>query len=234
MSSKFLDYSGLSYLWGKLKTLLAGKQDALTAGSNIDITNNVIGTKGTTIWLGTCSTAASTQAKAVTISGITALTEGLCIRVIFEKAQSYNGNPTLNLNNLGAISIKRYGTQNAARYDWAAGEILDFVYNGTYWVRMSGGTATTNYLGMTKLTNSTTSTSTTTAATPSSVKTAYDLASGKQDALVSGTNIKTINNTSLLGEGNIAISVPTAVSQLTNDSGFLTLSTLPIYDGSVQ
>lgn len=31
------------------------------------------------------------------------------------------------------------------------------------------------------------------------------LVSGKQDALVSGTNIKTINNTSLLGSGNITI-----------------------------
>lgn len=31
------------------------------------------------------------------------------------------------------------------------------------------------------------------------------LVSGKQDALVSGTNIKTINNNSLLGSGNITI-----------------------------
>lgn len=30
--------------------------------------------------------------------------------------------------------------------------------------------------------------------------------SGKQDTLVSGTNIKTINNTSILGSGNISIS----------------------------
>lgn len=78
---------------------------------------------------------------------------------------------------------------------------------------------------------------------------------GKQDTLVSGTNIKTINGTSLLGEGNISISgsgsgggdvniietikvnntvvtpdankavnitVPTSVSQLTNDAGYTT------------
>ena len=30
--------------------------------------------------------------------------------------------------------------------------------------------------------------------------------SGKQDTLISGTNIKTINNTSILGEGNISVS----------------------------
>lgn len=44
--------------------------------------------------------------------------------------------------------------------------------------------------------------------------------SGKQDILVSGTNIKTVNNTSLLGEGNITIdSLP---SQTGNADKFLT------------
>ena len=42
----------------------------------------------------------------------------------------------------------------------------------------------------------------------------------KQASLVSGTNIKTVNNESLLGSGNI--SIPTKTSDLTNDSGFLT------------
>ena len=71
--------------------------------------------------------------------------------------------------------------------------------------------------------------------------------SGKQDTLVSGTNIKTINNQSLLGSGNIeiqggsgsdysaganiditdnvisvtGITVPTKLSELTNDSGYI-------------
>lgn len=92
----------------------------------------------------------------------------------------------------------------------------------------------------------------------------------KQDTLVSGTNIKTINNESILGSGNISISggsatdvqingtsitssnvaniitesayddttnkiatmsdipsVPTKTSELTNDSGFITSSSLP-------
>ena len=34
----------------------------------------------------------------------------------------------------------------------------------------------------------------------------------KQDTLVSGTNIKTVNNTSLLGSGNVSINIPTASS----------------------
>ena len=60
------------------------------------------------------------------------------------------------------------------------------------------------------------------------------LLNGKQDTLVSGTNIKTVGGTSLLGNGNIALpTVPTNVSAFTNDAGYLTLSTLPIYDGTV-
>ena len=56
----------------------------------------------------------------------------------------------------------------------------------------------------------------------------------RQETLVSGTNIKTVGGTSLLGSGDIALpTVPTNVSSFTNDAGYLTLSTLPIWDGSV-
>ena len=69
--------------------------------------------------------------------------------------------------------------------------------------------------------------------------------SNKQDTLVSGTNIKTINGESLLGSGDITITsggisdedlqeieskIPTKVSQLTNDSGFITASEVPSQD----
>jgi len=48
---------------------------------------------------------------------------------------------------------------------------------------------------------------------------------GKQDTLVSGTNIKTINNQSLLGEGNITIE---GGSQITVDSALSASSTNPV------
>ena len=66
--------------------------------------------------------------------------------------------------------------------------------------------ASTSAYGVTKLSSATNSTSTSLAATASAVKSAYDLANGKQDKLVSGSNIKTINGQTLLGSGNIAIS----------------------------
>lgn len=66
--------------------------------------------------------------------------------------------------------------------------------------------ATTGAYGVTKLNSSTNSTSTTEAATPSAVRAVYGIAGGKQDKLVSGTNIKTINGESILGSGDISIS----------------------------
>ena len=49
----------------------------------------------------------------------------------------------------------------------------------------------------------------------------------KQDELVSGTNIKTVNNNSLVGSGNVTIPVPAKTSELINDSGFLTTGDIP-------
>lgn len=40
--SGFLDKTGLTYLWEKMKSALAGKQDKLTAGDGIQIVDGVI------------------------------------------------------------------------------------------------------------------------------------------------------------------------------------------------
>ena len=65
--------------------------------------------------------------------------------------------------------------------------------------------------------------------------------STKQDALVSGTNIKTVNNTSILGSGTIAITGLPAVTSSDNgkflmvDNGAWTATTVPfvtVYSGS--
>ena len=56
-------------------------------------------------------------------------------------------------------------------------------------------------------------------------KSIEDLGIAKQDALVSGTNIKTINNQSILGEGNISIESGTSI---TVDSELSTTSENPV------
>lgn len=61
--------------------------------------------------------------------------------------------------------------------------------------------------------------------------------SSKQDTLVSGTNIKTINNTSILGSGNISVSgggVTPSFSGLGNNEGSVVLGDLVIEWGVVS
>lgn len=60
------------------------------------------------------------------------------------------------------------------------------------------------------------------------VITAHQDISGKQDTLVSGTNIKTVNGESILGEGNISISVPTV------DAAFSSTSTNAVQNKVVK
>lgn len=127
-------------------------------------------------WYGTCQTSYSNAAKVVTTgdSGFI-LTTGTKISVKFTY---YNtaASPTLNVDNSGAIAIKKYGTTAVDTYSWNSGAVIDFEYDGTNWIMIDGGTATTTYYGKTKLSSSTSSTSTTLAATASAVKAAYDAA----------------------------------------------------------
>lgn len=111
------------------------------------------------IWYATCSTAAATRDKAVSITGVTAYENGDIFIITFENAQDYNGGPRLNVNGLGVKNIRRLTGSNAARYQWQAGETLILVYNGTYMLAVNNGLAGTTYYGLTKLISSCTSTS---------------------------------------------------------------------------
>ncbi|MBE6939211.1 MAG: hypothetical protein E7457_00010 [Ruminococcaceae bacterium] len=123
-------------------------------------------------YYGTCATAAATVAKVVTCSGFV-LETGATIAVKFTYYNS-GASPTLNVNGTGAIAIKQYGSTAASTYMWRSGEVVLFVYNGSYWELISKSTATTTYYGLTKLSSSVTSTSTTVAANAYAVKLAYD------------------------------------------------------------
>ena len=124
--------------------------------------------------------------------------------------------------NIGAASIDEIPTESTIStmgFTKNTGTITAIQANGTS-VATSGTAnipaASTSKYGVTKLSSATNSTSTSLAATASAVKAAYDLANGKQAALVSGTNIKTINGQSLLGSGDITISGGGSSADLTN------------------
>ena len=217
----------------EVKRALDGKQNEITASGILKgdgeggVTAAVSGTdyqapltEPQTNYYGTCSTAAATQTKEVSITGITELATGLSIRVKFSNGQTYNGTPTLKVNSLTAKNIVRNGSTGAARYQWQAGEVLDLVYDGTSWVIVNNATATTTYYGLTRLNSATNSSSETEAATPKAVKDAYDLANGCQPKITA--------NGVLQGDGDGNITAKTVDSEPVAGSDHL------ISSGAVQ
>lgn len=81
---------------------------------------------------GVCDTAGSQAAKTVTIPGITTLKTGIRIDVEF-KNQNRGGDPTLNVNSLGAKPIKYASSYFYSRPTILSGSILSMVYSGTAW-----------------------------------------------------------------------------------------------------
>ena len=164
-------------------------------------------------WYGSSNTVAGTQTKVVTTtSGNFELEAGNIVVVKFTYAQTYSGSYKLDVDGTGAVTVMSKGTTGSERYCYVAGEAVAHVYDGTNFIAINEGIASTTYYGITKLLNSVSSTSTSMAATPNSVKQAYDLADSKQDELISGINIKTINNESLLGSGDVPIESGSEVS----------------------
>lgn len=124
----------------------------------VNFSNGVSGIKaedveGAGLRYGTCNTGASTTAKVVVCEGYPALVTGSNIRVKFSYGNTATS-PTLNVNNTGARPIVGYGSTADMAYKWYDGEVKDFVYDGSNWIMVSGGIATTENYGIVKLTNS--------------------------------------------------------------------------------
>lgn len=251
----------------------------ITAGTNITIhtdeyNDSVYISANENESYGTCSSSGDASVKVVNVvrgSYLIESTVGNILRVRFDNALTCN-NPTLRVGYGTSFDIYDRDTNNKLQSGaWGAGDIVTFYWDGSAVRAIAGLRATTANYGEAKLSSSVSSTSTTEAATSSAVREAYNLANGKQDALVSGTNIKTINGTSILGSGNINISgsggsvtvdsalsstsenpvqnkvinsalnnkanssdIPTKVSDLTNDSGFISsyTETDPVFSAS--
>ena len=118
----------------------------------------------------TSSSGATASAKvASTENGNFVLATGAMVRVKFTNGNTYNGTATLNVDGTGAVNIARVGTTTTTRYYWTAGEVVDFVYDGTNFVMSAKGTASTTYYGLVKLTTTATSASTSLVPTASCV-----------------------------------------------------------------
>lgn len=117
-------------------------------------------------------------------------------------------------------------------------------HDGTYLKSYTPPTGSTTQAGIVQLEDSYSSTSTTKAATPNAVKAAYDLANGKpslgttattaaagnhthSNYLTSHQSLKTINNESLVGTGNITIQSGNNVDIVTSWESTLSDSKVP-------
>ena len=107
--------------------------------------NKALSQKGTweqfgKVFFGKSTTSASSTIKTVTAGMKSAdLTAGTVVLVRFANANTAT-NPQLNVDSIGAISIKQYGTtaigSNQDINGWYANSVVPFVYDGSYWVRL--------------------------------------------------------------------------------------------------
>lgn len=124
----------------------------------------LVGNNGTPIWkapsYAVCSTSGSTYSKAVAISNFK-LTTGVRVLVKFTYEHTGSAAATLNVSSTGAKSIVVHcGTTNVFvqnNFSWLAGETVEFVYDGSYWVAISsdmrfiaGAQSATVVIGTTK------------------------------------------------------------------------------------
>lgn len=109
-----------------------------TAGYNL-ISNG----SGAPVWqqppYAVCSTSSGTGAKTVSITNFKLVT-GTRVSVKFSNKTSTT--PTLNVSSTGAKEIKLVQTNGTyvsvnSYNSWSAGEIVEFIYDGTYWVAVS-------------------------------------------------------------------------------------------------
>ncbi len=135
---------------------------------------------------GTCITSASTAAKIADIPGLEilaaagiALDVGIKICIKFTYANTASS-PTLDVNGTGAKAIKADGDTTYVK--WLAGAVMEFVYDGTYWVCTGGYQLQGMRVGYVYLSNTGTSPATLYGGTWASINSGYYL-----KAITSGT-----------------------------------------------
>lgn len=164
------------------------------------------------IFYGTCTTEKGTVAKVATVAGVTELKTGITIAVKF-KNENTSTSPTLKVNSLDAKAIKRYGTTavgTSAAASWQAGAVVTMTYDGTNWVAHDWNNTT--YSSMTVA--------------------EYEAGTGTTARTITPARLK---GAILKWALPASTTIPTKVSDLTNDSGFITsyTETDPVFTASV-
>ena len=211
-SSNFLDKTGLSHFYSKIKEMLQGKQDKLTAGNNITITNGNEISAENHVFYGDCKTARNVAEKVV-VCPDWVLANGNIIVVRFSLTNIASDTMYLNVNNTGKYPV---GPITNPAHFWRNGGVVAFAFDGnsSKYVMLNVNLATTEYYGMTKLSN-VVNTSQQMAVTPYALKQVRDLVYEKQDALTAGRNILIENN---VISANVEMNLSTYAYDITEES----------------
>lgn len=173
------------FLYGNGKTRIFGVSDDYTTNSSDVVAStkcvyDAIKSSSNITHFGSCSTAAATAAKVVSVPNFV-LDTGAEVTVRFTVTNTATS-PTLNVNNTGAKAIVYRNTAISAGY-LAANRVYKFVYDGTNYELIGDIDTNTTYpdastskAGIVQLNGTVNSTSTTQAATANAVKLAYDKA----------------------------------------------------------
>ena len=136
MANKYLDQTGFNYFVGKIKTLLAGKSDSGHTHSIDDVAE----TSAKKILHSVDAASTDGTAFTATVDGISALEPGIVV-TIKPSMTATSTTPTLNVNGLGAIQIRRkMSAGTLTRPALLYGNVLykalpvQLMYDGTYWV----------------------------------------------------------------------------------------------------
>lgn len=117
---KYLDKTGLSYLWSKIKEHVASK---------------IIYNKK--IFYGTCSTVATTADKVITLTDSDFKLQTGALIVVKFSATNTADNPTFNVNGSGAKRVwynTALITTGSKGYAGTANRPMMFMYDGTQWI----------------------------------------------------------------------------------------------------
>ena len=145
------DVSSIKNLYLK-KAIVENNILKITKQDNTTVEFQGGSSKGSTYYYGTCSTEADAQVKIVECPDFE-LVAGARISVYFENTNTSTA-LNLNVNGTGAIFVgsDNYGSSLHVlpAYWWKEGQIVDFVYNGSYFLVTTGVASSTSY-GLVKL-----------------------------------------------------------------------------------
>lgn len=204
MAKKYLDYDGLLYLWGKIKTLFAGKVDKVDG-------------------MGLSTNDYTTAEK----NKLSEIEEGATNTTIVDLLTSTSTTSALSANQ-GKVLNDKISAINTNMEDLGAGDMLKSVYdtdnNGVVDDADKLGGQLPSYYA--KATDIPTVTNDLTAALKANYDSAYthsQTAHAPANAQANVIESIAVNGVALtVADKAVDVTVPTKVSQLTNDSGFLT------------